>query len=149
MDNGRLGCLAQTFLLTAFLAVMAFAMLRVSEPEYQGEVTARYIAMQENRTAREVAWQQTLQVNGPWFAMGVVLIVAAVQAGRTFRHRDTMQAETKRILLAYVAQHYLPGERVRIEQRSGTLAIVDYERREVIPAGVIEAQWHQLTGPTE
>ena len=111
--------------------------------------TAVKVAQEQGRTAREQAWQQTLQSNGPWAFGAIVLIVAAVQAGRTFRHRDTMQAETKRILLAYVAQHYLPGERVRIEQRSGTLAIVDYERREVIPAGVIEAQWHQLTGPTE
>ena len=148
MDS-KLGCLAQTFLLAAFLALIAFGLLRVSEPEYQGEVTERYIAMQENRTAREQAWQQTLQTNGPWAFGAIVLVVAAVQAGRTFRHRDTMQAETKRILLAYVAANYLPGERVRIEQRDGRLALVDYERREVIPADVIEAQWHQLTGPTE
>lgn len=147
MDN-RLGCLAQTFLLAAFLGVIAFALFRLSEPLYQGEVTERYIAMQENRTEREVAWQQTLQANGPWFFGAVVLVVIAVQAGRTFRHRDTMRAETRKVLVAYMAQHYLPGERVRIEERGGRLALVDYERREVIPADVIEAQW-RLTGPTE
>ena len=107
------------------------------------------IAQDAGRTAREQAWQETLQANGPWAFGAIVLVVAAVQAGRTWRHREDRQAETRRLLVAYVAQHYLPGERVRIEQRNGRLALVDYERREVIPADVIETQWRQLPGPTE
>ena len=107
------------------------------------------IAQEQGKTAREQAWQQTLQTNGPWAAGAVVLVVVAVQAGRTWRHREDRQAETRRLLVAYVAANYLPGERVRIEQRGGQLALVDYERKQVIPAGVIEAQWRQLPGPTE
>ena len=148
MDS-KLGCLAQTFLLAAFLGVIAFGVYRLSEPLYQGEVTQRYIAMQENRTERAIAWQETLQANGPWAFGAAVLIVAFVQAGKTWRHREDRQAETRRLLVAYVAQHYMPDERVRIETRNGQLSVVDYERREVIPAEVVEAQWRQLTGPTE
>lgn len=107
------------------------------------------IAQEQGKTAREVAWQQTLQANGPWAAGAIVLVVVAVQAGRTWRHREDRQAETRRLLVAYVAQNYLPGERVRIEQRGGRLSVVDYERRQVIPAGVIEAEYRLLSGPTE
>ena len=111
--------------------------------------TAVEIAQEQGRTAREQAWQQTLQTNGPWAAGAIVLVVVAVQAGRTWRHREDRQAETRRLLVAYVARHYLPGERVRIEARRGQLAIVDYERRQVIPAGVIEAEYRLLSGPTQ
>ena len=107
------------------------------------------VAQEAGKTAREQAWQQTLQANGPWAFGAVVLVVVAVQAGRTWRHREDRQAETRRLLVAYVAQNYLPGERVQIETRAGRLALVDYERREVIPADVIEAQWRQLPGPTQ
>ena len=107
------------------------------------------IAQEQGKTEREIAWQQTLQHNGPWAAGAIVLVVVAVQAGRTWRHREDRQAETRRLLVAYVAQNYLPGERVRIEEQRGQLAIVDYERRQVIPAGVIEAEYRMLTGPTQ
>jgi hypothetical protein len=107
------------------------------------------VAQEQGKTAREQAWQQTLQTNGPWAAGAVVLVVVAVQAGRTWRHREDRQAETRRLLVAYVASNYLPGERVRIEDRRGQLAVVDYERRQVIPAGVIEAEYRLLTGPTK
>ncbi len=111
--------------------------------------TAVQVAQEQGRTAREIAWQQTLQTNGPWAAGAIVLVVVAVQLGRTWRHREDRQAETRRLLVAYVAQHYLPGEHVRIEERRGQLAVVDYERRQVIPAGVIEAEYRMLPGPTE
>lgn len=107
------------------------------------------IAQEQGRTAREQAWQQTLQTNGPWAAGAIVLVVVAVQAGRTWRHREDRQAETRRLLVAYVAQNYLPGERVRIEQRGGRLALVDYERKQIIPADVIEAEYRMLPGPTQ
>ena len=67
----------------------------------------------------------------------------AIAQGIEYAH-----SRARKVLVAYMAQHYLPGERVRIEERGGRLALVDYERREVIPADVIEAQW-RLTGPTE
>jgi hypothetical protein len=105
------------------------------------------IAQEQGKTARDAAWNETLQVNVPWAAGALVLVVVAVQAGRTWRHREDRQAETRRLLVAYVAATYLPGERVRIEERGGRLALVDYERKQVIPADVVEAHWRQLPGP--
>lgn len=152
--NSR-GCLAELIVTVLLIGVLAFAVHVAGSPEMtarwnvrEQERTERIIAQEAGRTAREIAWQQTLQVAVPASVLGVVLIVVAVQAGRTRRHYDTMQAETRRLLVAYVAANYLPSERVRIEERDGQLALVDYGRRHVIPADVIEAQWRQLPGPT-
>jgi uncharacterized protein involved in response to NO len=150
------GCAAEVIVAAMLAGVLAFAIYVAGSPEMTArwntrevERTARIVAAEQGKTAREQAWQQTLQTNGPWVAGAVVLVVVAVQAGRTWRHREDRQAETRRLLVAYVAQNYLPGERVRIEQRGGRLALVDYERKQVIPADVVETQWRQLPGPTD
>lgn len=152
--NNR-GCLAELVVTALLIGVLAFTVYVAGSPEMterwnvrEQERTERIIAQEAGRTAREVAWQQTLQVVVPAGVLGAVLIVAAVQAGRTRRHYDSMQAETRRLLVAYVAANYLPCERVRIEERGGGLALVDYDRHQVIPADVVEAQWRQLPGPT-
>jgi len=97
--------------------------------------TTRFVVEQEQHTERDrIFWDAA-----KWVAIvaGVVavLVVVAVQMGRTRRHADTLRA--------YIATQY---PHAQIEQRNGARVLVDYERQEIVPLQIVEAEWRQLDG---
>lgn len=88
------------------------------------EETARTWAAQAGATARVWAWPA---------AAGAILIVAAVQAGRTFRHRETEETRRRALLALYMARMLPDGARVEILPYRGQLAIVNHDDGEIIP----------------
>ena len=119
----------------------------VTSPTYQGNYTARYEAYQAGETARAQAraetervqaeqWNATLRQWAWPAAAGVTLVVVAVQAGRTFRHRESERTRRRALLLLY-AQAYLPvGAQVQIIDYRGDLALVDHDAGEIVPYSV-------------
>lgn len=113
---------------------------------YQEGYTARYSAYQQGMTQRVQAeqqgatarWQATTAA-APWVVGGAgltaVLVVAAVQWGRTRRHGETEETRRRALLVLY-ARQYLPDSRTEITHRGGELVIIDHDSREVIPEHV-------------
>lgn len=97
-------------------------------------------------TKRAIAWQETLRMCAIVGGAASVLIVAAVQGGRTARHRDQQITERVRLCRDYVAQHYLPGDDVEVRQVRGPwwpitpkrVEVVDHGAQEIVPVAVIE-----------
>ena len=95
-------------------------------------------------TKRALAWQETLRVVAIVGGAAGVLIVAAIQGGRTIRHRDVQITERVRLCTAYVAQHYLPGDDVEVRQVRGPwwpltpkrVEVVDHDAGEIVPYAV-------------
>lgn len=97
-------------------------------------------------TKRNADWQETLRIVAIVGGAASVLIVAAVQGGRTVRHRDQQITERVRLCRDYVAQHYLPGDDVEVRQVRGPwwpitpkrVEVVDHGAQEIVPVAVIE-----------
>ena len=97
-------------------------------------------------TKRNADWQETLRVVAIVGGAASVLIVAAVQGGRTVRHRDVQITERVRLCTAYVAQHYLPSDDVEVRQARGPwwpltpkrVEVVDHGAQEIVPVALIE-----------
>ena len=92
---------------------------------------------------------ETAEMLSVWAIVGgvaTVLVVGAVQAGRTVRHRDEQITERVRLCRDYVAQHYLPGDDVEVRQVRGPwwpitpkrVEVVDHGAQEIVPVAVIE-----------
>ena len=98
------------------------------------------------QTKRNADWQETLRIVAIVGGAASVLIVAAVQGGRTVRHRDVQITERVRLCRDYVAQHYLPGDDVEVRQVRGPwwpitpkrVEVVDHGAQEIVPVAVIE-----------
>ena len=98
------------------------------------------------QTKRNADWQETLRVVAIVGGAAAVLIVVAVQGGRTVRHRDVQITERVRLCRDYVAQHYLPGDDVEVRQVRGPwwpitpkrVEVVDHGAQEIVPVAVIE-----------
>ena len=138
----------------ACLAVLVIMTLAVVESE--GEQTARYTTQQQQETLREQArqatervqaqeWGATMRVWAWPTAAAAVLVVIAVQAGRSHRHAQSEQTR-RRALLVWYAQHHLPDARVEIGQYRGELALIDHDSGEIIPYDVaqLEVGGHRL-----
>ena len=122
--------------LVALYAIFTDATATIA-PVMEAERTARYLAGQE--TARVWAAQtgDTARTLAMWGAVAAVAIVAAVQAGRTLRHRATQRTEERRILMLYAAQ-YLPRAQVEVQIVDGVPTLLDYSTRQAVPLPVAE-----------
>ena len=138
----------------ASLAVVVLVFGAIIETE--GEQTTRYTTQQQQETLREQARQATERVQAEQWgntlrtwawptAAAVILVVVAVQAGRSYRHGQSEQTK-RRALLVWYAQHHLPDARVEIGQYRGELALIDHDSGEIIPYDVaqLEVGGHRL-----
>jgi hypothetical protein len=65
-----------------------------------------------------------------------VLIVGATVAAVAWSRRPHRPAAPPAQLVLYVASHYLPGQ-ASVDQVNGEWAVVDHERREIVPARLL------------
>ena len=100
--------------------------------ERQRQETARYLAGQETARAWAAQTGDTARTMAMWGTVAAVAIVAAVQAGRTFRHQATQRTEERRILMLYAAQ-YLPRANVSVQVVEGELTLLNHDERKLIP----------------
>ena len=90
-------------------------------------------------TKRNADMMLTLQVMAVAGMAGAAVMVGVTQWGRTVRHRDTQRTEQVRLCMAYVAQHYLPGDDVEVRTLPGRgVVVVDHDAGEVVPVAVVE-----------
>ena len=139
----------------ACLAIVVIVTMAIIDTE--GEQTTRYTMQQQQETLREQARQETERVQAQewgdtlrtWAwptAAAVVLVVVAVQAGRSHRHAQSEQTK-RRALLVWYAGHYLPpGANVELLDWKGELSIVDHDGEQIIPYSVaqLEVGGHRL-----
>lgn len=133
-------CVALFFLLVSVIPAMETAYTaRFNERQRQEtlrtqerEETNRAWAAQLGDTARTWAWPA---------AIGAILIVAAVQAGRTLRHRET-EVTRRRALLALYMARMLPGANAQISTYQGQLAVINHDDGEIIPWEVAQVEMH-------
>ena len=129
----------------ACLAVLVIMTLAVVESE--GEQTTRYTAQQQQETLRERERQATERVQAEQWgdtlrtwawptAAAVVLVVVAVQAGRSYRHKESEQTKRRALLVWYVANCLPPGTNVQIGTWRGELAVINHDDGEIIPYSV-------------
>ena len=125
------------------LIALLVSVIPVSEQEY----TTRYEAYQSGETAREQARQETERVQAEQWnstlrtwawptAAAVVLVVVAVQAGRSYRHKESEQTKRRALLVWYVANCLPPGTNVQIGTWRGELAVINHDDGEIIPYSV-------------
>ena len=76
--------------------------------------------------------EQTARVVVP----ATVLIVGATVAAVAWSKRPHRPAAPPAQLVMYVASHYLPGQ-ASVDQVNGEWAVVDHERREIVPARLL------------
>lgn len=83
---------------------------------------------------------ETSEMLSVWAIVGgvaTVLVVGAVQAGRTVRHESTQRTERIRVLEGYVARYYLPGDNVEVRTLPGRgPVVVDHDAGEIVPYDV-------------
>ena len=138
-------CLFSCAALVAIYYIFADAITTIT-PVLETERTARHLASQQ--TAQ--AWAQTYQAWGAqlgdtvrtWAwpaAIGAILIVAAVQTGRTLRHRET-EVTRRRALLALYMARMLPGANAQISTYQGQLAVINHDDGEIIPWEVAQIE---------
>lgn len=118
--------------------------------------TARHLAEQQTQRVHLQEWNATLRSAGDNLAHVVmaatlagVLVVAAVQAGRTLRHQESERTRRVALLRDYIARYLPAGARAEVITHRGDLAVVDHERGEIIPYPVAQlemAQARQGTG---
>ena len=103
---------------------------------YQREETARVQAQEETARVQSAQWNATLQQWAWPSAAGAILIVVAVQAGRTFRHRESERTKRRALLLLYARTCLPPSTRVQIIDYRGEPALADHDAGEIIPYSV-------------
>lgn len=114
----------------ALYYILATALVEMT-PVIEAERTARALAEQETEQVQAQQWGETLRVGLAWGAAAVVLVVVAVQAGRTLRHVHSERTRQRALLLLFARQH-LPGRNVRVEAVGwrGDLVLRDYDKME-------------------
>lgn len=129
----------------ATLAVVLMVFVAIMATE--GQSTARYTIQQQQETLREQArqqgetarWQATIAA-APWVMAGAgltaVLVVVAVQVGRSHRHAQTEQTKRRALLMWYVANYLPAGTNAQIGTWRGELAVFDHDSGEIIPYSV-------------
>lgn len=139
------------FLATCVVAVLIYAMFTQAvvdlQPAVEAGRTARALAAEQSRQVQAQEWNATLRAFGDnatviaaWAAAAAVLIVVAVQTGRTRRHAESERTRRVALLSAYIA-HCLPaGARAEVVTVRGELAVVDHDRGEIIPYGVARVE---------
>lgn len=105
--------------------------------------TARYVAAQETQRVQTQEWNATLRSAGDnaafvfaWSAAAAALVVAAVQAGRTLRHRESERTRRRALLAWYMAHCLPPGARAEIVTHRGDLAVANHDAAEIVPYSV-------------
>lgn len=140
----------------ALLSVLGLALVStLSDPAYQGGLTARYQAQQQTKQVRAREWGATARVWGQWGAGVVVALVAgwAVvrwQGERTRREELQQGGATERarigaqrdVLLAWIEQHGSPGSYAGALEGFGVGVFVP-ETGEFFPLAVCAAQLEQ------
>lgn len=138
------------FVAYCIASVLMVALLMGPIPEIERQYTARYNTYQQEETLRTQAreatervqaeqWNATLRTWAWPTAAGVILVVAAVQGGRTVRHWQAEKTR-RRALLVWYANRYLPGADVEILPYHGELSIINHTGAEIIPYSRAAAQ---------
>ena len=108
-----------------------------TEQARQREETARTVVREQEATERSLAWQHTLQVVAVVGGVAGVLIVGAVQLGRTVRHESTQRTERIRLCEGYI-DRYLPDARAEVRTLPGRgVVVVDHDAGEVTPYAIV------------
>ena len=140
----------------AFIAYCAACVAMVSLlvsviPQMETAYTARFNERQRQETLRTQAREETAQAwaaqlgdtarTWAWpAAIGAILIVAAVQAGRTLRHRETEVTRRRALLALYMARMLPPGASAKIITYQGQPALLDCAAGEIIPWEVAQIE---------
>lgn len=127
-----MGYLAWLAACVALYYIMADAIVRVA-PVVEANHTARVVAQEAGATARWQATTGAVAAVAPWAALGAVLIVAAVQAGRSVRHWQTERTRRRALLALYMARCLPQGTSAQIVTWRGELAVADHDAGEIIP----------------
>jgi len=150
--------ISRTLMYIAYCAacVLVAAILVSVIPRMEREYTARYTVQQQEETLRTrereatervqaEQWNETLRTWAWPTAAGVILVVAAVQGGRTLRHWQSERTK-RRALLVWYAARYLPGADVEIAPYRGELSVINHTDGEIIPysAAQLEVSAHRL-----
>lgn len=139
------------FLAYCAASVMVVVMLVSIIPVTEREYTARYTAGQQEETRRVQAqeetervqaeqWNQTLQQWAWPTAAAVILVVVAIQAGRTTRQWQSERTKRQALLVWYMGHMLPPGARAEIGTWRGDLAIIDHDSGEIIPYAVAQLE---------
>ena len=150
---------AVMFLAACAAAVLIYAIFAQAiidlQPAIEAGRTARYLAAQETQRVQAQEWNVTLRSFGQVAAIvsvalagAGVLVVAAIEAGRTARHRDSERTRRVALLSWYIAHQLPAGTHAEIVTHRGDLAVVDRDAGEIIPYGVaaLEVTQRRLTG---
>ena len=75
-----------------------------------------------------------------------MLVVVAVQAGRSHRHAQSEQTKRRALLVWYTNRYLPPGTNAEILPWRGELSIIDHDSGEIIPYSVaqLEVSPHRL-----
>ena len=149
---------AVMFLAACAAAVLIYAIFAQAiidlQPAIEAGRTARYLAAQETRQIQAQEWNATLRSLGQAgtivavaVAAAAVLLVAAVQAGRTLRHRESERTRRVALLGAYITQMLPPGAHAEIVTVRGGLAVVDHDNEEIVPYSVAALEMAQRRLP--
>ena len=139
------------FLAACVVAVLIYAIFAQAvvdlQPAVEAGRTARALAAQETRQIQAQEWNSTLRSIGDnaaviaaWAAAAAVLVVAAVQAGRTLRHAQTERTRRRALLAWYIAQRLPAGAHAEIVTHRGQLAVADHDAGEIIPYPVAQLE---------
>lgn len=113
---------------------------QAGETAREQEITRRVQAQQETERVKSEQWNETARTWAWPTAIAVILVVVAVQAGRTMRHRETEVTKSRALLAVYMA-HMLPGANASIGMYRGELAIINHDDGgEIIPYSVAEIE---------
>ncbi len=146
------------FLAACACAVLIYAMFTAAvvdlQPAVEAGRTARALAAEQTRQVQAQEWNATLRAFGDnaaviaaWAAVAAVLVVVAVQAGRTHRHTESERTRRVALLGVYIAQMLPPGAHAEIATVRGGLAVVDHDRGEIIPYSVAQLEMAQRRLP--
>lgn len=143
-----------SFIAYCATCVALFFLLVSVIPEMETAYTNRFNAYQQQETLRTQAREETAQAwaaqlgdtarTWAWpAAIGAILIVAAVQAGRTLRHRETEVTRRRALLALYMARMLPPGSNAQIGTWQGQLAVINHDDEdgiEIIPWEVAQIE---------
>jgi len=134
----------------------------VTDRTYQDNYTERYQAYQDGQTAREQEqtrrvqaqeetrrieseqWNATVRTWAWPTALAVILVVVAVQAGRTWRHRETEVTRRRALLDLYLTRMLPVDVHAAIGVYRGQPAIIDHDGGEIIPYDTAAAELARL-----
>jgi len=146
---------AITLMTVALIVAYYMLMQAVTDPTYQRGKTARELAQQQTRQVQAREWGATVRGSVPWLAGGLATaavfgvggwMVVEWQRNRTRRHEVTEDHTTQRhlisakrdIALAYLAQCGDPG--AYVGQLNGTRGVFLPMLNEFVPEAVCRAE---------